>query len=117
MGLGKFGVGFGVRAGVGELLGLGVSPEVGARLGLGVGPGVGARLGADERVAPADKGGGVRHAAAVHGSVPSGLAATAAQKPVSYFQPSWLMQRTGRARCPCRRRRTRDEWQRIERNA
>ncbi len=88
MGLGKFGVGFGVRAGVGELLGLGVGLEVGARLGLGVGlevgallglgvgPGVGARLGADERVAPADKGGGVRHAAAVHGSVPSGLAAT-----------------------------------------
>ena len=46
MGLGKFGVGFGVRAGVGELLGLGVGLEVGARLGLGVGLEVGARLGA-----------------------------------------------------------------------
>lgn len=69
------------------------------------------------RVAPANEGEGVRHAVAVHCAVPSGLAATAVQKAVSYFQPSWLVQRTGRARCPCRRRRTRDEWQRIERNA
>ena len=69
------------------------------------------------RVAPANEGEGVRHAVAVHCAVPSGLAATAVQKPVSYFQPSWLVQRTGRARCPCRRRRTRNAWQRIERNA
>jgi hypothetical protein len=69
------------------------------------------------RVAPANEGEGVRHAVAVHCAVPSGLAATAVQKAVSYFQPSWLVQRTGRARCPCRRRRTRNAWQRIERNA
>ena len=69
------------------------------------------------RVAPANEGEGVRHAVAVHCAVPLGLAATAVQKAVSYFQPSWLVQRTGRARCPCRRRRTRNAWQQIERNA